>query len=120
MTVPNTISHVYTILDYLPLIIVGMVFRIISYVGVLGMSTDFRRNRKYNNKNLPFEVCFFAVAALPRASIQGALGSVPEQEGYFDEETQAVFSESAAFTIALLAPVGAVMLEYFGPKVHLI
>jgi hypothetical protein len=84
----------------------------------MGVSTDFRVNRNYNKKNLWFEVCFCAVSALPRSSIQGALGTVPQQEGYFDEDAQKVFAETAAFTIALMAPLGATMLEYFAPKVQ--
>jgi hypothetical protein len=111
------IFHLFCCADYLPLIIVGMLFRMVAYAGILGMSTDFRQNRKFNKKNLPVEIAFFTVAVLPRATIQGALGNVPTQEGFFDEEAQKVFAESAAFTIALMAPVGAVMLEYFGPKV---
>ncbi len=74
-------------------------------------------NRDYNKKNLLYEVFFCAVSALPRSSIQGALGTVPQQEGYFDVETQNIFAEMAAFTIALMAPFGASMLEYFAPKV---
>jgi hypothetical protein len=86
----------------------------------MGVSTDFRVNRKYNKKNLWLEVFFCAVSALPRSSIQGALGTVPQQENYFDVETQNVFAEMAAFTIALMAPFGASVLEYFAPKVQFI
>ncbi|CAK0844833.1 unnamed protein product, partial [Prorocentrum cordatum] len=116
-----------TILQVVPLMTTGMFLR---FVGVLvatwltaGMRGGCRCARCVQAHKASFvpDALFCFLSSLPRATIQGALGSLPVQQRFFQydpsrREVQAFVAATARLYIFVFSILGAVLLEFHGPN----
>merc|ERR1719272_1465572 len=114
-----------------PVMMVGFLFRIIGVV--LGMwLTRSRRTCAIadcgvsdgaNKKSFWYDVLFVFLCSLPRATIQGALASLPKRNGWFSndstsgKEATQLISDGGRLYIVFLAIVGMILLDRMGKKI---
>mmetsp|Transcript_2140 Transcript_2140/g.5426 ORF Transcript_2140/g.5426 Transcript_2140/m.5426 type:complete len:623 (-) Transcript_2140:65-1933(-) len=82
---------------------------------------DMDDNMRLNSASLAPDVMFCFLSCLPRATIQGALGSVPLMQGFFHAsdnraEVDQFINAAAKLYIVLMAVFGMVSLNSLGPR----
>jgi hypothetical protein len=115
--------------NVLPLFIVGSLARFLSIVGVRTVTMPIRSckcNACWNtNKRLILaDSAFYFTCVFAKASIQGALGSIPTTKKFFEGDIDAVhvrvmISTAAKIAIIFYAIIGCIALEIAGPKLLL-
>lgn len=110
-------NHLSTIL---PIMLIGLLLRFLG-ICVVGFTSA---TMKKHGKRMAFaDILFCFLSSLPRATIQGALGSWPLAHRFFsdDERTDRaenarhLISSAAKLTIICNAICGSLLLEVFGP-----
>jgi len=82
---------------------------------------DLDDNMRMNTASLMPDLVFCFLSCLPRATIQGALGSVPLMQGFFHAssnrgEVDNFINAAAKLYIVLMAVFGMVLLNALGPR----
>mmetsp|Transcript_7378 Transcript_7378/g.16167 ORF Transcript_7378/g.16167 Transcript_7378/m.16167 type:complete len:658 (-) Transcript_7378:71-2044(-) len=84
-------------------------------------SCDEIESKRLNTASFWPDATFCFLSCLPRATIQGALGSVPLMQGFFHKSTNNaqvdVFINTAAkLYIVVMAVIGMLLLQWLGPR----
>ncbi len=107
-------------IDFLPAMLVGFMARFaallfIGFVCPLDEKREiFLRGPGHSKMRILYEVLFALCTSCPRASVQGALARIPGILVLFDADTNDDILVAGIFVLALMAPVGSVILDYFG------
>jgi len=110
-----------------PLVLVGLACRFIGVLCAVYLTRKYRKCsipdcqdcQKSNEERFWIHTGFLFLASLPRATIQGALGSVPATERFFSnnhnrKHVQNFIAASAKIYIVLFSVVGSLLLGIFG------
>jgi solute carrier family 9B (sodium/hydrogen exchanger), member 1/2 len=117
-------DQLWVIAEIVLFVLVGALIdlSVISTVGILAVilitsALIFRTLGVYlsvlKSKLTKNEKAFTAIAYLPKATVQAALGSIPLALGIPNGDI--IFAVSIV-AIILTAPIGAILIDYFGPK----
>ena len=104
--------------DILPIILVGLACRLVGNALTMVITLNMRQKKGDLGKSILF--CF--LASVPRATIQGALGQLPLHDRFFkgDEHNwknaEGIIGMASKIYIVVLAIVGMLMLNTFGPQ----
>lgn len=86
----------------------GLVARLGALCALMAATTR-ARGLTLNARNLFFETGFVFAGTLPRATIQGVLGRLPQQNGIVSPELGELYAASASITVLLFAPLGVIL-----------
>ncbi|CAE8684262.1 unnamed protein product [Polarella glacialis] len=100
-----------------PLLLVGLSCRLVGYR--ICKNPACKKCKARNEAKFWYDVAFIFVASLPRATIQGALGSIPMTERFFAsspgrKQVQLFIAASAKIYIVLMSVVGSILLDVVG------
>jgi len=107
-----------TLPTVLPMMLVGLLFRFIGICVTFSISRLGRRSRGLWGMR---DVLFCFLCTLPRASVQGALGSWPLQHRFFSNDPnndtpRELISKAARLYIICFTCWGSILLEVLGPR----
>eukprot|EP00405_Crypthecodinium_cohnii_P027652 CAMPEP_0206503540 /NCGR_PEP_ID=MMETSP0324_2-20121206/54794_1 /ASSEMBLY_ACC=CAM_ASM_000836 /TAXON_ID=2866 /ORGANISM="Crypthecodinium cohnii, Strain Seligo" /LENGTH=536 /DNA_ID=CAMNT_0053992225 /DNA_START=260 /DNA_END=1871 /DNA_ORIENTATION=- len=105
---------------FFPFMVTGVCCRLIGFCIVVPVARRLSNQQVHWRRMLP-EILFFWLCCLPRATLQGALGSKPIQSNFFSHSEQGVkwqefISDGARLYILFFSVIGSVLLEIFGKK----
>lgn len=105
---------------FFPLLFVGLLGRLVMIL-VIAFVMPFDENRKVfvrggpgGNKRLLCEALFCWVCSFPRATLQGSLCRIPGIMMLFSDDINHEILHAGVFVLAVMAPVGAVLLDKLG------
>jgi len=107
-----------------PFMLVGVVCRFAGLCVAVPLAQRLGK-RCVAPKKMFLEILFFFLCSLPRATLQGALGSHPVQDNFFSrlgEQGKAwrnLIGQGARLYIITFSILGSLLLEFFGPKLLL-
>jgi len=102
--------------SFLPIVAVGLAFRLLGICIVTLLSRSRRAPRR-----AVLEIAFCFLCTLPRATLQGALGGHPDREYFFASAgkqgavARQVVADGAKLYIVSFSVLGSLVLEFFGP-----
>lgn len=102
---------------FLPFMLVGLSCRLLG----ICIATMTSRHCRSKGKVIIWEILFFFLCCLPRATLQGALGGIPVQKDFFwNANAQGEFARNfvsggARLYIVTFSIAGSLLLEFFGP-----
>lgn len=111
----------------LPLMLTGFAFRAVGILFCMYVTRRWRVCSPYcteckvaNRRSFLEDSLFFIVSVLPRATLQGALGSIPLRQKFFAHEehshrARVLISDAAQIYIPVLAIVGSLLVDLLGP-----
>lgn len=115
--------------NVLPLFIIGQIARFVSIVLVRTVTMPIRSCKcracwATNKRLILADSAFYFTCVIAKASIQGALGSIPTMKKFFEGEEDAVnvrvmISTAAKISIIFYAIIGCIALEIAGPRLLL-
>lgn len=106
----------------LPIIAIGLTFRMLGVLSSIGLILMLNLSGHPFDWNILIpDALFCFLSTLPRATIQGALGSVPVTQRFFQHCPQKHVAQAFIFTAARLYIVcmsvcGMILLNYLGPQ----
>lgn len=111
-----------TLVTVLPIMAVGLLARFAGVLLSVRATTAQRRTENQGLGQALADACFCFLSVLPRATIQGALGAVPVNQRFFQDEAREDRSEArhliftaARLYIFCMSIFGMFLLNTFGP-----
>jgi len=108
---------------FFPFMLTGVFCRFVGFCVVVPLARLLLllSGQRFSRKKMALEVIFLLLCSLPRATLQGALGSKPMQERFFSHDSQgmlwqAFISDGAKLYILFFSVMGSLLLELLGTK----
>jgi len=118
-TSPTIFPNLVTVL---PIMAVGLLARFLGVLTSVKLTSEPRRTQGQRFGEMLADTFFCFLSCLPRATIQGALGAVPVNQRFFEDEAREDRSEARQFIftaarlyIFCMSIVGMFLLNTFGP-----